>query len=217
MEKNLALLLKESLRDLDELRVLQYSVEMAAEGHTSYEIFETLLGGIGEVDALYEAGQYFIADLMMAGHIMKSVMKKVLVFPGDEQFGSFGKVVIATVKDDIHELGKNVITHVLRHNGFEVTDLGADVSHERIIEAVREIAPNILILSGTLKSSAGRMAESIAALPGAGLRGSIRVIVGGASVTPESAKEMGADAYSSDIKDCLKACHTFMAMAAGEK
>ncbi len=217
MEKNLALLLKESMRDLDELRVLQYAVEMAAEGHSSYEIFESLLEGIGAVDALYESGRYFIADLIMAGHIMKSVMNKVLVFHGSEEFSSFGKVIIATVKDDIHELGKNVVTDVLRHNGFEVVDLGADVSPERITEAVREMAPNILILSGTLKSSAKRMAESIAALIRAGLRRSIRVVVGGGAATPQTAEEMGADAYSANIKDCLKACHTFMAMAAGEK
>lgn len=215
MEKDLALLLKESIRDLDELRVLQYSVEMAAEGRPSYEVFEALLGGFGEVGALYETGRYFIADLMMAGHIIKSVMNKVL-FQGYEQPGSIGKIVIATVKDDIHELGKNVIAHVLRHNGFEVADLGADVSPERITEAVGEFAPDILILSGMLKSSACRMAESIAALLSAGLRGSIRIIVGGASVTPEAAVKMGADAYSSDIRNCLKACHAFMAKAAGE-
>jgi len=206
-------LLKEGMRELDELRVLQYSVEMVAEGRSSYEIFEILLEGIREVDAMYEAGRYFIADLIMAGHIMKSVMNKVLVFHGFEEFSSFGKVIIVTVKDDIHELGKNVITDVLRHNGFEVTDLGADVSSEQIVEAVKTYAPNILILSGTLSSSGKAMAESISALEHAGLRGSVRIIVGGASVTAQSAKAMGADAYSSNIKDCLKACHEFMALA----
>lgn len=216
MENNQALMLRESMRDLDELRVLQYSVEMAAEGRSSYEIFEILLEGISEVDALYEAGSYFIADLIMAGHIMKSVMTKVLVFHGFEEFSSFGRVVIATVKDDIHELGKNVITDVLRHNGFEVFDLGADVAPARIVEAVVEYAPNILILSGTLKGSAGRMAESIRALEDAGQRKNIRIIAGGPAVTPQSAKEIGADAYTGDIKDCLKTCHEFMAMAAGE-
>jgi methanogenic corrinoid protein MtbC1 len=213
MSNNLGALLVESMRSLDELKVLQYSVEMVAEGTSSFEIFERLLEGIREVDALYEAGQYFIADLIMAGHIMKSVMNKVLVFHGYEEYSSFGKIIIATVKDDIHELGKNVITDVLRYNGFEVSDLGADVSAESIIEAVKEATPNILILSGTLSSSPGRMAESIAALERSGLRGSVRIIVGGAPVTAQSAKAMGADAYSSNIMDCLKACHEFMALA----
>ncbi len=213
MDKDLGLLLVDSMRDLDELLVLQYSVEMAANGRSSYEIFEILLEGIKEVDALYESGQYFIADLIMAGHIMKSVMTKVLVFKGFEEFTSFGKVIIATVKDDIHELGKNVITDVLRHNGFEVVDLGVDVASESIVDAVREYAPNILILSGTLSSSPRRMAESISALEHFGLRGSIQILVGGACVTAQSAKGMGADAYSSNIKECLKTCHEFMALA----
>ncbi len=217
MDKDLGVLLRDGMRDLDEVRVLQYAVEMAAEERSSYEIFEKLLEGIREVDALYEAGQYYIADLMMAGHIMKSVMNKVLVFPALEEYSSFGKVVIAAVRDDIHELGKNVIADVLRYNGFEVIDMGADVSDARIVASVREYAPNILILSGTLKTSAQRMAEVVIALEHAGLRGSVRIIVGGAAVSPELAEEIGADAYSSDIKECLKACHAFMALAAGEK
>ena len=216
MEKNHAQMLVESMRDLDELAVLQHSVEMVAEGTSSYEIFEKLLEGIREVDARYETGTYFIADLIMAGHIMKSVMNKVLVFNGFEEFTSFGRVVIATVKDDIHELGKNVVADVLRHNGFEVCDLGTDVSSERVAQAILEYLPNIVILSGTLSDSPQRMAETIAALEAAGLRKSVRVIVGGASVTTQSAALMGADAYSGNVMDCLKACHEFMALAAGE-
>lgn len=213
MSKDLGLSLVESMRALDELKVLQYSVEMVAEGISAFEIFERLLEGIREVDALYESGQYFIADLIMAGYIMKSVLKKVLVFHGFEEYSSFGKIIIATVKDDIHELGKNVITDVLRYNGFEVNDLGVDISSERIVEAVREYTPNILILSGTVSSSPRRMAECISALEHTGLRGSIHIIVGGACVTSQSAKSMGADAYSANIMDCLKACHAFMALA----
>lgn len=216
MEKDLSRLLVESMRDLDELSVLQRSVEMAAVGTSSYEIFECLLEGLREVDARYEAGEYFIADLIMAGHIMKSVMSKVLVFRDFGELSSFGKVVIATVKDDIHDLGKNVIVGVLRHNGFEVMDLGTDVSSERIVQATQEFSPNIVILSGTLSESPKRMADILADLEASGLRKNVRVIVGGASVTLATAAGMGADAYSGNVKDCLKACHEFMALAAGE-
>lgn len=216
MDEKLGLKLARTMEDLDELGVLQSSVELAAAGVSSYEIFETLLEGMRRVDARYEAGEYFIADLIMAGHIMNSVMRKVLVFHGFEEFDSFGRVVIATVKDDIHELGKNVIADVLRHNGFEVADLGADVSAARIVETVRTFSPDILILSGTLTDSPKRMAESIGALRDAGLRSGVRIIVGGASVTADSAASMGADFYSAGIKDCLRASHEFMALAAGE-
>jgi dimethylamine corrinoid protein len=216
MGKNKGQELIEAMRDLNELRVLQLTVEMMSEGVSSYEIFENLLTGIQAVDSLYEEGEYFIADLIMSGHIMKSVMTKVLVFKGYEEYSSFGRVVIATVKNDIHELGKNVITEILRYNGFQVHDLGVDVSSERIVEAVREEKPNILILSGTLNESLAYMTESIRALEAAGLRKNIRIIVGGAPVTAKKAAGMGSDAFSMSVMDCLKTCHEFMAMAAGE-
>lgn len=205
-----------SMRDLDELKVLQHTVELLAEGVSSYEVFEGLLEGIRQVDALYEAGRYFIADLIMAGHIMKSVMTKVLVFRDMGEYSCFGKVVIAAVKNDIHDLGKNVIKDILRYNGFEVVDLGVSVSSDSIVKAVREYAPNILILSGTLSASEAEMALSIRALQESGLRRQVRVIVGGACVTAESAAAMGADAYSASVKDCLRLCHDFMALAAAE-
>jgi methanogenic corrinoid protein MtbC1 len=217
MEKDLKRLLVDGMRELDELKVLQCTVELIAEGTSSYEIFECLLEGIREVDAQYEAGRYFIADLIMAGHIMKSVMTKVLVFHDFEEYSSFGRIVAATVKDDIHDLGKNVIVNILRYNSFEVTDLGVDVSMDSIVSAVSEYAPNILILSGALTASAGRMAETISALEAAGLRRRVKIITGGACVTAASAAAMGADAWCDSVKDCLKTCHAFMAMAAGER
>ncbi len=209
-------MLVDSMRELDELRVLQYSVEMMAEGISSLEIFDKLLEGVSEVDALYEAGRYFIADLIMAGHILKSVMTKVLVFRGFEEYSSFGTVVIATVRGDIHELGKNVITELLKSNGFTVHDLGADAAIESIVRAVREYSPHILILSGTLKKSADEMAACVRALKTTGLRERLRLIVGGGAVTPQTALELGADAYSASVKDCLKTCYDFMLQATGE-
>lgn len=216
MEKDKKQLLIDSMRDLDELRVLQYTVELEAEGVSSAEVFGALLKGIREVDVLYEAGRYFIADLIMAGHILKSVMTKVLVFQDFGEYSSFGRVLIATVKDDIHDLGKNVIADILRYNGFEVIDLGVDVSSESIVKAAVEYAPNIVILSGTLSASALRMGETISALEAAGLRGAVRIVVGGSGVTSEIAGAMGADAFSDSVEDCLKLCHAYMALAAAE-
>ena len=216
MNKDLRGMLVDSMRELDELRVLQYSVEMTTEGISSLEIFDKLLEGIAEVDALYEAGQYFIADLIMAGHILNSVMTKVLVFRGFEEYASFGKVVIATVRGDIHELGKNVIAELLTYNGFEVYDLGADVSVESIVHAVREYSPHILILSGTLETSSAEMDACIPALKAAGLRERVRVILGGGAVSSQSTIQLGADAYSASVKDCLKICYHFMIQASKE-
>ena len=215
MVDNLKQQLVENMRALEEVRVLDNTVKLLAEDVSSYEIFELLLEGIAEVDALYESGQYFIADLIMAGHIMQSVMNKVLVFDKFEEFSSFGKIVIATVEHDIHDLGKNVISDMLQHNGFTVWDIGVDVSAESIVQAVKEYSPNIVILSGMLTQSAGQMSKTIKALEAAGLRNRVRIIVGGPSVNPELSSAMGADAYSADVKECLRLCHGFMAQAAG--
>ena len=215
-------MLVSAVRDLDELGALQASVDMVSDGASSHTVFQALLEGLREVDARYESGMYFIADLMMAGHILKSVMNKSLAMGGAGESGSMGRAVMATVRDDIHELGKNVIADVLRHNGFEVVDLGPDVPEGRILDAVRDGVdvrggiptggtPDILILSGMMPESPDRMAGTIDALSDAGLRQRVRVIVGGRFVTPELAVAMGADACSGGVLDCLKLCLEFRA------
>jgi trimethylamine corrinoid protein len=210
MDSGLGEKLIDSMRELNEMRVLQISVEMKRQDISSYVIFEYLMEGMRQISALYEEGKYFIADLIMARHTMKSVINKVLNFYEFKEFSSFGRVVIATVKDDIHALGKDVVADILRHNCFEVSDLGVDVSTDRIVDAVRNESPDILMLSGSLSGSPERMKESISAVHKAGLRDGIRIIVGGQAVTHDIAASIGADAYSADIMECLKLCHKFM-------
>jgi methylmalonyl-CoA mutase cobalamin-binding domain/chain len=216
MDQKMGQALVDAMRELNEMQVLSIAMELLIQETPSCEIFDKLMEGVKEVDRLYESGEYFIADLIMAGIIMESVMKKMLLSFSFEEYGSFGRVVIATVKGDIHELGKNVVTDVLRQNGFEVFDLGVNADPEKIAGAVREHSPNILILSGMLKGSPRYMAETIRTIEHAGLRKPLHIIVGGASVTPELTEQIGADAFSTDVFGCLKICHEFMAAAAGE-
>jgi methylmalonyl-CoA mutase cobalamin-binding domain/chain len=215
MDQKMGQSLVEAMRELNEMQVLDIAAELVIQDIPSVEIFDKLLEGVKEVDRLYASGKYFIADLIMAGHIMDSVMRKLLLKPSGEKFGPFGSVVIATVKGDIHELGKNVVTDVLRQNGFEVLDLGVNVAPERIAEAVKERNPDILILSGMLKGSPKYMEETIRAVERAGLRDRLHIVVGGACVTPELTEQMGADAFSADVYGCLKICHDYMADTVG--
>jgi methylmalonyl-CoA mutase cobalamin-binding domain/chain len=215
MDQKMGQALVDAMRELNEMQVLTIATELVIQDIPSSEIFDRLLEGVSEVDRIYESGLYFIADLIMAGHIMDSVMRKLLLNAGSEKYGPFGCVVIATVKGDIHELGKNVVTEVLRQNGFEVFDLGVNAAPERIAEAVKERNPDMLILSGMLKGSPKYMAETIRAVERAGLRDRLHIIVGGACVTPELTKQIGADAFSADVYGCLKICHDFMADAVG--
>ena len=127
-----------------------------------------------------------------------------------------GSVILCTVQGDIHDLGKRVVAEVLAHNGFRVRDLGVDVSPETAVAAIRETAPDILILSGTLNLSARSMRETIRAVEKSGLRRSVRILVGGAAVKDVSPRVLGADAKSDAVLDALGKCHGFMALAAGE-
>ncbi len=217
LESQQARKLTAAMRELNEMKVLSLALDMVEADESAFSVFEALLEGIRQVDEAYEAGEYFIADLIMAGHIMRSVMDTALVFPDTEESGSMGSVVICTVQGDIHDLGKQTVAEVLTHNGFRVRDLGVDVSPEAVVEALKQHRPDILILSGMLNLSARSMRETIRAVEQSGLRGSVRILVGGAAVKDVSPRVLGADAKGDTVLDSLRKCHEFMALAAGEK
>lgn len=217
MESASAQKLIHAMRELNEMRALSLALDMVEAEESAYSIFEALLEGIRQVDERYEAGEYFIADLIMAGHIMRSVMETALVFPESEEVGRMGSVVICTVQGDIHDLGKQVVCEVLTHNGFRVRDLGVDVSPEAVVAALEQDRPEILILSGMLNLSARSMRETIRAVERSGLRKTVRILVGGAAVKDVSARVLGADARAVTVLESLRFCHGFMALAAGDE
>ncbi len=206
-----------AMEELNEMKALTAALELTDQGASAFEIFEALLEGIRRVDRHYEAGEYFIADLMMAAHIMRSVMDTALVFPEEGKGPSMGKVLICTVQGDIHDLGKQVIAEILTHNGFEVVDLGVDAAPDTVVQAIRSHKPHILILSGTLQASARSIRGTIRTVEASGLRRSVRILVGGPAVKGLSPRLLGADERSDTLLDCLRICHEFMAQAAGER
>jgi len=206
-----------AVEELDEMKALTVALSMAEEEISAFVIFEALLEGIKRVDRRYERGEYFIADLIMASHIMRSVMDTAVVFPEGEAGVSMGKVVICTVQGDIHDLGKQVVKEVLKHNGFEVIDLGVDTAPDTVVQAVRSHRPDILILSGTLQASVLSIRGTIRTVEASGLRNTVRILVGGASVNGLSPRLLGADRRSDTVLDVLRICHEFMAQAAGER
>ena len=126
-----------------------------------------------------------------------------------------GRVLCCTVRGDIHDLGKRVVREVLKYNGFEVSDLGVDVSPERVAAAVEDVRPQILVLSGTLKKSVLAIRETIRVLEKRGLRQDLFILVGGRSVQDVGARLLGADGKSETALDSLRLCHEFMALRAG--
>jgi corrinoid protein of di/trimethylamine methyltransferase len=158
------------------------------------------MAGLNQVGEAFSCGQSFLPELVMAGEAMKAalaVLEPELQLRGTER-QILGKVVLATVQGDIHEIGKSLVGTMLSSAGFQVYDLGVDVPAETIVEKVRQVGANIVALSALLTTTMVRQAEVIAALEQAGLRQEVKVMVGGAPVTRDWVEHIGADGTSQD-------------------
>ena len=159
-------------------------------------IADTMIPAMAEVGRLFECEEYFVPELLLAARAMKgslALLRPLLAASGAK---SAGKVVIGTVKGDLHDIGKNLVASMLEGGGFEVIDLGVDVSPEAFVTTVKERGAEIVCLSALLTVTAPSMKTTIEALKQAGLRDRVKVMVGGAPVTAEFAREIGADCYS---------------------
>lgn len=182
-----------------------------AGGDSPQKALEACQAGMDIVGAKYESGEYFVADLIFAGEIMNdaaAVLKPLLAGRGSE---SLGKMVFCTVKGDIHDIGKNIAKSLLEAGGIEVVDLGVDVPADRIIDAVKEHDVSVVGLSGVLTIAIDSMKAIVAALSETGLRDKVRVIIGGAPVTAEYCRMVGADAWSVNAAEGVKICQQWLA------
>jgi 5-methyltetrahydrofolate--homocysteine methyltransferase len=190
------------MADIDELKK---TVNAELESGTDpLAIVKTLNEALYEVGERYEQGDLFLSELMMIGYLaseVTSVLKPHMVGEGRET-GS--KIVFGTVKGDIHDIGKNVVIMMLQSAGFEVIDLGVDVSTERFVESVINHDPDVLCMSSLLTSTMNEMRKVIDALDKAGLRGDVKVIVGGRPITEKFAQEVGAEGHARDAINAVR-------------
>jgi 5-methyltetrahydrofolate--homocysteine methyltransferase len=159
---------------------------------------EGMVKAMAEVGRLFEEGEYFVPEMLIAARAMQNglaVLKPHLI---QADIKSSGKIVAGTVKGDLHDIGKNLVAMMLEGAAFEIVDLGSDVSPEKFVEAVRSSGADIVAMSALLTTTMPNMKTTIEALEAAGLRDKVKVIVGGAPLTPEYAKQIGADGYASD-------------------
>ncbi len=155
----------------------------------------------------FEKGEIFLAELIIVGDILKGVsniFREAIKQKMENKASYLGRVVLATVEGDIHDIGKNLVGAFMEAEGFEVIDLGADVPTEKIIEKVKELKPDILGLSALLSTTMPKQQEVIKELEKAGLRDTVRVIVGGAPTTEEWARTIGADGWAHDAPGAAK-------------
>jgi corrinoid protein of di/trimethylamine methyltransferase len=162
-----------------------------------------MIRAMGEVGQRFQDGKAFVPQLLMAGRAMKAALELLKPMLSGSASTSIGKVVIGTVKGDLHDIGKNLVASMLEGCGFEVVNIGIDVSADTFIQAVKENQPDILCMSALLTTTMGYMKEVIDALEAAGIRNQVKVMVGGAPVTQGFADEIGADGYSDNANSAV--------------
>jgi len=166
---------------------------------------EGLSKGVREVGQRFGKGEVFLPELIIAAEAMKEGTEVILPYvPKGKEIRGLGRILIGTVRGDLHDIGKSIVGAMFEASGFEVIDLGVDVPTQKFVEKVKELKPDIVGLSALLTTTLPEMERVIDALRKAGLRGKIKVMVGGAPVTQEFADKIGADARGADAVEATE-------------
>lgn len=208
----------ELVEQLDEEGVIKLANQALDAGIEPLRLLEVVDEGMNRVGQLYENKEYFIADLIMAGLIFKEILKleKMTAHFRRSHTKRLGTILIGTVKDDIHDIGKDIFRSMAEANGFEVIDIGVDVPKELFVSKVSENKPDILGLSGVLTNTIEAMKEVVEALAEAGLRDTVKVIAGGNHLTEDACKFIGADSFANDASSGVKRCREWIGSARGK-
>jgi 5-methyltetrahydrofolate--homocysteine methyltransferase len=169
-----------------------------------------LVTAMSEVGQLFENGEYYVPEMLAAAHAMQAGLKLLKPHMIDTSVKSVGRVIIGTVAGDLHEIGKNLVGMMLEGSGFEVIDLGPDISPEVFVKSVREHKPDILAMSALLTTTMPNMQATLKALEVAGLRKKVKVIIGGAPVTEEYANRIGADGFGCNASFAVKVARSLI-------
>ena len=178
---------------------------LEVDGKDPFDILNALTKGMDEVGRRYEEKEYYLTELVLAGETMKEAF--VILQPAlaaADKSESKVKVIIATVKGDNHDIGKNILGSLLLSSGFEVIDLGMDIDEKAIVDKVKETGAKIVALSSLLTMTVEQIKVVHEALKAAGLRDKVKLIVGGAPLNMELAKKLGADDFADDAVDGVK-------------
>jgi len=203
--------LSRAFTQLEEGKVLQLVEKRIHEGEDPFAVLTDLSLGMNMVGNLFEKEEYFLSELIMAAEIFNEAMKIIepkLALQTEQR--SLGRVVIGTVKGDLHDIGKNIVTTLLRCSGFEVEDLGVDVPPERFVEKLKEKRADFLGLSCLLTPAYQSMKETIQAVEKEGLREGLKILIGGGPVDERVRAYVGADAVGKDAQEAVKLCKQYL-------
>ena len=204
--------LAEAMGDHDEDVMVETLEQVMAEGGAdAQKAMEACQKGMDTVGSLFEEGEYFVGDLIYAGELMTKaveILKDALITDGGEDTVK-ARMILCTVKDDLHDIGKNIVRSMLEAAGFEVLDLGIDVAPEKIVETAKAEGNNIIGLSGVLTLAIDSMKDTIDAFKEAGMRDDVKIVIGGAPVNAEVCEQTGADAWASSPQTTIDYCKSW--------
>lgn len=198
--------IKDSIVNFDVDGIKSASLEAMNLKMDTATVVKVMGAGMDIVGEKYESGEYFIPELIMAGETMKEGITVLEPYMTGDAQASLGTAIVATVKGDLHDIGKNIFIMLLNTAGFKVIDLGIDVSVEEIVKAVKESDASILGLSALLTTNLEQMPLVINELAKMGLRDKVKVIIGGATVTEDFANQIGADGYAKEAVRGVELC-----------
>ena len=188
-----------ALVEMQEAEALQKAKQLLDEGTDPMNILEACSKAMKTVGKRFEQGEYFLPHLIMAGVMLKQISETIKPLIKEEKTeAGRGRVLMGTVRGDIHDIGKNIVIFLLEVNGFEVRDIGIDQPLENFLKATREFQPQVVGMSGLLTLAFDSMKETVRAIEDAGLREKVRIMIGGAQVTEQVKDYTGADAYGPD-------------------
>ncbi len=191
--------------DGDPPKVKESTQQALAQGVAPEEIIgKCLIPAMAEVGMLFERNEYFLPEMLASALAMREALAIVKPLLTESSDLSVGRVVIGTVRGDMHDIGKNMVSMMMEGAGIEVVDLGVDVSPDEFVAAVKSKQPQVVGLSALLSNTMQEMKVTIQALEAAGVRQGVKVIVGGAPVTQEFADSIGADAYAPDASSAAR-------------
>jgi 5-methyltetrahydrofolate--homocysteine methyltransferase len=162
-----------------------------------------MIAAMHEVGELFEAGEYYVPEMLVAARAMQAGLNILKPYLAEKETYPAGKVVIGTVQGDMHDIGKNLVKMMLEGTGFEVIDLGVDVSPAKFVDAVRKYSVDILAISALITTTMQNMPPALLELEQSGLRHKVKVMIGGAPVTGEFAQQIGADGYAPDASRAI--------------
>ena len=201
----------EGIMDGDMGQVVE-AVQAAIDGGMSPDdiLHKGLIPPMAEVGQLFESGEYFVPEMLVAARAMQGGLDMIKPLLLDADIKPAGKVILGTVKGDLHDIGKNLVGMMLEGGGFEVIDLGTDVSPDTFVEVIKKEQADIVGMSALLTTTMSQMEATIKLIEEAGIRNDVKIIIGGAPVTPEFSEQIGADGFAPDASQATRLAKTLI-------